>query len=61
MMTTEGSRRSHPKLLRARKLQFKNKKKIIFVLGRFIPRKGVEIAVEVTRRLGKRPGWQGRS
>ncbi len=34
---------------------FKNKKEDYFLfLGRFIPRKGVEIAVEVTKRLGKR-------
>lgn len=34
---------------------FKEKKEDYFLfMGRFIPRKGVEIAVEVTRRLGKR-------
>lgn len=44
-----------PNYFEPENFQFKNKKEDYFLfLGRFIPRKGVEIAVEVTRRLGKR-------
>lgn len=44
-----------PNYFEPENFQFKNKKEDYFLfLGRFIPRNGVEIAVEVTRRLGKR-------